>query len=84
MFNKRKAERELLYAEINRLKKINEKLEDENKCLRRGMEDIEKYRDKYKDLIESLEIMKKRYEKQLDAFDRLHNVYIKESKKFIK
>ena len=56
---KRKAERELLYAEINRLKMINKKLEDENRRLRENSEKIEEYRKEYEQLIQSIERMQK-------------------------
>lgn len=56
MFNKSRTEKQLLYGEVERLKKINRKLEDENRRLREGVEDIEKYWEKYKKLIESVEL----------------------------
>lgn len=83
MFNKRKAERELLYAEINRLKKINEKLEDKNRCLREGIRDIEKYREKYKELIGSVEVIKKSYRDKLNTFEGMSVLYRKELEKLM-
>ena len=46
MFNKIRTEKQLLYSEVERLKKMNGKLEDENRRLREGMKDIEQFRQK--------------------------------------
>ena len=54
MFNKIRTEKQLLYSEVERLKKMNGKLEDENRRLREGMKDIEQFRQKYKELISSI------------------------------
>ncbi len=75
LFNMNKAERELLYGEINRLKKVNKKLEDENRRLRGGLEDIERYREKYKEMIESVEGVQKRYKDELKSFGGLRELY---------
>ncbi len=81
MFNKRKAERELLYAEINRLKKINSKLADENRRLRSSMGDIEKYREKYSQIVQSMEMIKKQYAEKLKDFNGIEALYRKEYRK---
>ena len=49
MFNKSRTEKQLLYSEVERLKKMNGKLEDENRRLREGMKDLEQFRKKYKE-----------------------------------
>ena len=61
MFNKIRTEKQLLYSEVERLKKMNGKLEDENRRLREGMKDIEQFRQKYKELISSIGMIKNRY-----------------------
>lgn len=43
MFNKSRTEKQLLYSEVERLKKINKKLADENRRLRENSERIEQY-----------------------------------------
>ena len=73
-----KAERNLLYGEISRLKKINKKLADENRRLHGTLDEIENYRDKYKELIESVEKVKKKYEKQAKSFNEIDKMYRKE------
>ena len=41
---KDKTEKQLLYREVERLRKINRKPEDENRCLRENSEKTERYR----------------------------------------
>lgn len=81
MLNKGRTEKQLLYSEVERLKKINRKLKDENRRLREGIEDIEKYREKYKELIGSIEMIKKQYAEKLKVFDGIEELYRKEYRK---
>ncbi len=64
-----------------RLKKINEKLEDENRCLREGIRDIEKYREKYSQIVQSMEMIKKQYAEKLKDFNGIEALYRKECRK---
>lgn len=81
MFNKSRTEKQLLYSEVERLKKINQKLADENRRLREGMGDIEKYREKYNKIIQSMEMIKKQYTEKLKVFDGIEVLYRKEYRK---
>lgn len=81
MFNKSRTEKQLLYGEVERLKKINGKLEDENRRLRSSMEEIEKYREKYNKIIQSMEMIKKQYTEKLKVFDGIEALYRKEYRK---
>ncbi len=58
---KDKTEKQLLYREVERLRKINRKPEDENRCLRENSEKTERYRKEYETLMKSVENMQKRY-----------------------
>ncbi len=78
MFNKDKTEKQLLYGEIERLRKVNRKLADENRRLREGLVNIERYREKYTELIQSAEKIQKRYRAELKAFDGIGDLYKKE------
>lgn len=81
MFNKSRTEKQLLYSEVERLKKINGKLADENRRLGSSMEEIEKYREKYKETLQSMEMMKKQYAEKLKIFDGIEALYRKEYRK---
>ena len=81
MFQKEKTEKKLLYNEINRLEKLVCRLEEENKCLRGGLEDIEKHREKYKELIAFVEGIREKYKEGLSAFEGLGAVYEEELKR---
>lgn len=81
MFNKSRTEKQLLYSEVERLKKINSKLADENRRLRSSMEDIEKYREKYNKIVQSMEMIKKQYTEKLKVFDGIEALYRKEYRK---
>lgn len=81
MFNKSRTEKQLLYGEVERLKKINSKLADENRRLREGLGDIEKYREKYNKIIQSMEMIKKQYTEKLKVFDGIEALYRKEYRK---
>ena len=78
MFNKSRTEKQLLYSEVERLKKMNGKLEDENRRLREGMKVIEQFRQKYKELISSIGMIKNRYRDKLKTFDGMEALYWKE------
>ncbi len=81
MFNKNRTEKQLLYSEVERLKKINSKLADENRRLRSSMGDIEKYREKYSQIVQSMEMIKKQYTEKLKVFDGIEVLYRKEYRK---
>lgn len=81
MFNKSRTEKQLLYSEIERLKKINSKLADENRRLRSSMGDIEKYREKYSQIVQSMEMIKKQYAEKLKDFNGIEALYRKEYRK---
>lgn len=82
--NKDKTEKQLLYREVERLRKINRKLEDENRCLRENSEKTERYRKEYETLMKSVENMQKRYGEKWKMFDGLSVIYRKESGKLKK
>ena len=78
MFNKSRTEKQLLYSEVERLKKMNGKLADENRRLREGLVDIERYRKKYKELVNSIEMIKNGYRDKLCLFNDISMNYRKE------
>ena len=78
MFNKSRTEKQLLYSEVERLKKMNGKLADENRRLKEGLVDIERYREKYKELVSSIGMIKNRYRDKLKTFDGMEALYRKE------
>ncbi len=78
MFNKSRTEKQLLYSEVERLKKMNGKLADENRRLREGLVDIERYRKKYKELVSAIEMIKNGYRDKLCLFDDISMKYRKE------
>ena len=75
MFNKSRTEKQLLYSEVERLKKMNGKLADENRRLREGLVDIERYRKKYKELVSAIEMIKSGYRDKLCLFDDITPLY---------
>ena len=81
MFHKSRTEKQLLYSEVERLKKINQKLADGNRRLRSSMEDIEKYREKYDEIVQSMEMIKKKYTEKLKVFNGIEALYRKEYRK---
>jgi len=78
MFNKNKEEKELLYAEISRLKKVNRKLEDENTRLRENSEMIGRYRMEYEKLIKEMKSLKSKYEKYAGLITKAEKNYKRE------
>ena len=81
MINKNKAERELLYAELSRIKKINRRLEDENRCLRENSEKIKEYRREYETLIDHMKNVEKKYKKHIALVADVEKAYQAELKK---
>ena len=78
MFNKNKEEKELLYAGINRLKRTNRKLEDENRRLKENTEMIGHYRTEYEKLVNDMKDLKSRYEKCIGMAEKVEKDYGKE------
>lgn len=78
MFHRDKEEKALLHAEIERLKKANWKLEDENMRLRENKETAVRYRMEYEKLAGNMRNLKSRYEKCIRTAEKMEKNYRKE------
>lgn len=75
------------YTEKETLKIIideNKRLKRENQRLHESLNELQRYKDEYKDLIEKVGELKNEYMSKLEAFSTIENNYKKELERLIK
>lgn len=84
MLRKKNIETELLYAEIERLKKENHRLHLQLDTYKDKEKELEKLKTEYAVLIQDTKELKKRTEDELYSFNKLYSEYHQCLEKFVK